>query len=102
MRSYSTIKSKQTRNKKLKFKRGVGISIKRMETSSKLHNYLAMKLLTTHSTSHIGYYLCLFMQTQLQLGSYSYIHACTNETHSMANLQDLIPTLAALIIGNTS
>ena len=25
----------------------------------------------------------------------------TNETHSVANLQDLIPTLAAIIIGNT-
>ena len=36
------------------------------------------------------------MQTQFQLGSY--IHACTNETHSLANLQDLIPTLAAVNI----
>ena len=35
------------------------------------------------------------MQTQFQLGSY--IHACTNETHSLANLQDLIPNLAAII-----
>ena len=33
-----------------------------------------------------------FMQTQFQLGSY--IHACTDETHSLANIQDLIPTLA--------
>ena len=32
----------------------------------------------------------------------SYIHACTNETHSIANLQDLIPTLAAIIIDNTN
>ena len=32
----------------------------------------------------------------------SYIHTCTNETHSVANLQDLIPTLAAIIIGNTN
>ena len=31
------------------------------------------------------------MQTQFQLGSY--IHACTNETHSLVNLQDLIPIL---------
>ena len=31
----------------------------------------------------------------------SCIHTCTNETHSVANLQDLIPTLAAIIIGNT-
>ena len=28
----------------------------------------------------------------------SYIHACTNETHFIANLQDLIPTLALPII----
>ena len=27
-----------------------------------------------------------------------YIHACANETHSIANLQDLILTLAAIII----
>ena len=32
----------------------------------------------------------------------SYIHTCTNETDSVANLQDLIPTLAAIIIGNTN
>ena len=36
------------------------------------------------------------MQTQFQL--VSYIHACTNETHSLANLQDLIPTLAVFPI----
>ena len=42
------------------------------------------------------------MQTQFQLVSYSCIHICTNETHSVANLQDLIPTLAAIIIGNTN
>ena len=53
-----------------------------------------------HSTSNIGYYLFLFMQTQFQLGSY--IHACTNETHSLTNLQDLIPTLAGIIIENTN
>ena len=34
------------------------------------------------------------MQTQFQLSSY--IHACTNETHSLPNLQDLITTLASL------
>ena len=28
-----------------------------------------MKFLTTHSTSRTGYYLCLFMQTQFQLGN---------------------------------
>ena len=30
---------------------------------------------------------------ELQLGSY--IHTCTSETHSLAPLQDLIPTLAS-------
>ena len=40
------------------------------------------------------------MQTQFQIDSY--INAYTNETHSKANLQDLIPTLAAIIIGNTN
>ena len=40
------------------------------------------------------------MQTQLfQLGSY--IHGITNEAHSLANLQDLIPTLAGINIRNT-
>ena len=41
-----------------------------------------MKLLNTHCTSHTGYYLYLFMQTQFKLG----IYACTNETHSTANI----------------
>ena len=36
------------------------------------------------------------MQTQLWLGGY--IHACTNETHPLANLQNLIPTLAAIMM----
>ena len=34
------------------------------------------------------------MQTQFQVGSY--IHACTNEAHSLTNLEDLIPTLAGI------
>ena len=37
------------------------------------------------------------MQTEFQLGSC--IHVCTNETHSLANLQDLISTLAGLCLG---
>ena len=48
-----------------------------------------MKFLTTHSTSHTGYYFSWLA---------SYIHACTNETHSIANLQDLIPTLASQFV----
>ena len=61
---------------------------------------LAKKMLATHSTDIIVYYLYLFMQTQLQLGSY--IHTCTNEIHSLVNLQELIPTLARIIISNTN
>ena len=37
------------------------------------------------------------MQAQFQAGNYSYIHACTNETHFLVNLQNLIPTLAVMI-----
>ena len=44
--------------------------------------------LATHFTSSIDYYLCLFMLTQFQLSSC--IHACTNKTHFLANLQVLI------------
>ena len=64
----------------------------------RVSSYLAMKLLATHYTGSIGYYLCLLMQTKFQLGSY--IHACTNETHPLANLQDLIPTVVGTIIDN--
>ena len=52
----------------------------------------AKKLLASHSTGSIGYYLCLIIQTQFQLGRY--IHACTNETPSLTNLLDLIPSLS--------
>ena len=55
-------------------------------------SYLAMKLLATHSTSCTGYYLCKHNSRWVD----SYNHACTNEMHSIANLQDLIPTLASL------
>ena len=60
-----------------------------METTS-ISSYLAKKSLATHFTGSISYHLRLFMPTQFQLGNY--IHAYTNETHSLANLQDLIPT----------
>ena len=52
-----------------------------------------MKLLTTYSTSHTSYYTYV---CSCKHRVASYIHACTNETHSIANLQDLIPTLASL------
>ena len=56
-----------------------------------------MKFLTTYSTSRTGYYLCLFMQTQFNWLA-SCIHTCTNEIHSVANLQDLIPSKFVLPI----
>ena len=59
-------------------------------------SHLAKKLLAFHSTGSIGYYVCLIIQTQLQLSRY--IHACTNEMHSLVNLQDLIHTLAGIIM----
>ena len=93
MRSYCTIKSKQTKN--LESKLGLQYKVRKQVVS-----YLAKKLLATHSTSSISCYLFLFMQTQFQLGSY--IHTCTNETYSLANVQDLIPSLAAIIIGSTN
>ena len=44
----------------------------------------------------------LFMQTQFQLSwVVSYIHVCTNEAHSLADMQGLISTLAGIIISNT-
>ena len=50
---------------------------------------LTKKLLATHSTgSCIGYYLCLFMQIQFQLGNF--IHVCTNKTHSLADIQYIL------------
>ena len=85
MRSYSTIKSKQTRINKLELNKNykeIGVAIKSKETSSKLS--IAEKLLATHSRGSIVYYFCLFMQTQFRLGSY--IHAFTNETHSLENI----------------
>ena len=56
-----------------------------------------MQSLAIPTTGSVGYYMRLFMQTQFQLGSY--IHAYTNEIYSLANIQNLIPTLAAIIRG---
>ena len=58
--------------------------------------YLAYKLLATHYTGSIGYYLFLFMQTQFQLGMYSWMHKLN--IHFLANLQDLVPTLASFVL----
>ena len=49
----------------------------------------AKKLLAAHSPGSIDCYLCLFFQTEFQLGCYT--HVCTKESHSLKNLQDLIP-----------
>ena len=58
-------------------------------------SHLAKKLLACHPTGSIGYYLCLFMKHNSGWVT-GYIHACTDETHSIRNLQDLIPILASL------
>ena len=91
MRSCCTIKSKQTRNE-YTFKKELGITIKKV--SKQVASYLAKKLLVTHATGSVGYHFCLFMQTQFLQGRY--IYECTNETHFLANLKDLIPTFAGL------
>ena len=62
-------------NKNLKIKKGVGIATKSKETSSYQASYLADHTNTVDR----------------------YTHACINEPHSIANLQDLIPTLAGTI-----
>ena len=56
-------------------------------------SYLAKKLLATHSTGSIGYYLCLFMQTQFQLGRY--IHSCMHKRNTFSSK----PTRLDLNIG---
>ena len=58
-----------------------------------------MKFLTTHSTSRTGYYsICVCSCKHNSNWLASYIHTYTNETHSVANLQDLIPTLASKFV----
>ena len=39
------------------------------------NNYVAKKLLVTHSVGSIGYYLCLIIQAQFQLGNYTIMQA---------------------------
>ena len=80
----------------------MGITIKNKETSGKLAIQLyeipdyplykpqCMATICVCSCKHNSNWLA------------SCIHTCTNETHSVANLQDLIPTLAAIIVGNTN
>ena len=51
--------------KNLRIKKEVGIAKIRKQVAS----YPAKKLLATHYTGSISYYLCLLMQTQFQLGS---------------------------------
>ena len=51
-----------------------------------------MKFLTIHSTLAT---ICVCSCKHNSNWLASYIHACTNETHSVAYLQDLIPTLAS-------
>ena len=59
-----------------------------IKVGKQVTSYVAKKLLATYPTGSIGYYLCLFMQTQFQLDSC--IHACINQTHFPADLHSLI------------
>ena len=54
-----------------------------------------MKFLTTHSTLAT---ICVCSCKHNSNWLASYIYACTNETNSVANLQDLIPTLASKFV----
>ena len=63
----------------------IGITIK-IRTRA-VNKYIAI----THHP--VLYTARVYSSIQLQLGSY--IHTCINETHSLAPLQDLIPTLAS-------
>ena len=57
-------------NKNLKIQKGSrDCNKKYKKTSIKLASYPAMKSLATDCTSCTGYYLCLFIQAQFQLGS---------------------------------
>ena len=73
----------------LKFIKEVRLTLKRIA------RYLAKKLLATLFSGSICYYLCLFIQTQFQLGKY--IHVCTKEILFLASLQYLMPTLAGIM-----
>ena len=62
-----------------------------LRVNIQLHGYtytfsynMVKKLLATHSTGSIGYYLCLIMQTQFQLGRYT--------MHALVHLINLVET----------
>ena len=69
-----------------------------METSGKLATYLASykiadcQLYIQSALATICVCSCKHNSTWVA----SHIHTCTNETHSMVNLQDIIPTLDGL------
>ena len=65
------------------------ITIKSNETSNKLAIYTLQATLAT-------IYVCSCKHNSSWLASY--IHACTNKTQSIANLQDLIPTLVSQFV----
>ena len=54
-----------------------------------------MKFLTTHSTAALATICVVHACKHNSSWLANYTHVCTNETHCIANLQDLIPTLAS-------
>ena len=62
-------------------------------------NYLQLrKLLATHSTGSIGYYLCMFMQTQFQC----WVHVGTSihaqEKHILQQIYKIYPYYGWLVL----
>ena len=84
---YYSISQKVNKPKILNLKREVGINIKSKETS------IAIRSKYSYHSPPLQHCILHVSAQVWQLGFY--IHACTNETHSLAPLQDLIPTLAS-------
>ena len=61
-----------------------------------------MQLSSYDIVGYLLYKLHWLLFVSVHANTTSYIHACTNEIYSLANLQDLIPTLPAITIGNTN
>ena len=83
-----------TRGKnKFEFKKGVGNAIKSKETSMQVQPS-SQQLAITHQPALAT---CGCLNT-IVAGQIRQLRSCTNETHSLAHLQDLIATLAGIYV----